>query len=822
MRKFVCLAIAGLMVLPVMGVQANDSSSFSRPHQEDRHEAAEKSERVGEVEVIRDEYGVPHLYAKNKEDLYKAYGYVMAKDRLFQLEMFKRGNEGTASEIFGDEYFFRDQQSRRDGYTDAEVKDMIADLEPKTREIIEQFADGITMYIQEALQAPDEKLSKEFHDYNFSPEDWTAVDVVRVYMASMTYFMDSHQELTNAEILKALENEYGKEQAKKMFDDLIWENDPKAPTSIQDSKENAENNGTYSSMQEISSGVISAAEDVGKERKDFVESSEKLGLPLKIGSNAAIVSPDKSATDNAVLFSGPQVGFVAPGFLYEVGLHAPGFDMEGSGFIGYPFIMFGANNFFAFSSTAGYGNVTDIFEEQLNPENPHQYRYNGKWRDMEKRTETFYVQKDNGEKKKVEESFYRTVHGPVVSIDEENNVAYSKSYSFRGTETQSIEAFMKANWAKNIHQFEEAASQFTMSLNWYYADKRGNIGYYHVGKYPKRNDEIDPRFPTPGTGDYEWEGFLPFHENPQVVNPDSGYVVNWNNKPSKNWTNGELSFNWGQDNRVQQFIKGMETRDEVKLEDLNEINYTASFAQLRTHYFKPLLIETLENHEDEQEHYSYLKEELEKWNNLEEDVNKDGEYDAGIATFFNEWWELVHDKIFEDELGHMNELTKEITDHRYGATLAYKVLNEEETNVDWADKDPEQIILESADQAFDKMQQEKGSTVEDWRSSIRTMTFGEESLIGIPHGLGDETPIISMNRGSENHYIEMKPRAPQGYNVTPPGQIGFVKKDGTLSQHYNDQLELYENWEFKKYLFNRKDIKKAASTTEKIYVRPEN
>ncbi|WP_078410142.1 penicillin acylase family protein [Priestia abyssalis] len=777
---------------------------------------AGKNEQIGEVKVIRDQYGVPHLYAENKKDLYKAYGYVMAKDRLFQLEMFRRGNEGTVSEIFGEEYLLKDEQSRRDGYSNKEIQKMIKSLDPQSKELIDQFAQGITMYVKEARKDPDEKLSKEFHDYKFLPREWTSVDVIRIYMVSMTFFMDNHQELKNAEILTKLEDKYGKEQAMQMFNDLVWKNDPNAPTSIVSGEKATDDSVSSVAHQSISSSVVNASKEIEKQRENFIESSEELGLPLKIGSNAAIVGSKKSKTGNALLLSGPQVGFVAPGFLYEVGLHAPGFDIAGSGFIGYPFIMFGANKHFALSATAGYGNVTDIFEEKLNPKNSYQYLYNGTWKDMKKRTETFIVRGANGEKKKVEKNYYHTVHGPVISLDEQKHIAYSKSWSFRGTEAQSIAAYMKANWAKNLKEFEKAASEYTMSLNWYYADKKGNIAYYHVGKYPIRNDKIDQRIPTPGTGEYEWKGFLPFQKNPHVINPENGYVVNWNNKPAGTWTNGELSMYWGQDNRVQQFINGMEAGEKVTLKDLNEINYTASFAQLRTHYFKPLLIKTLDKYKDTNNDYQYLIDQLEGWNNLKEDVNKDGYYDAGIAAFFDEWWKIVHNQLFQDSLGEMYGLTKEITDHRYGATLAYKVLNEDQTNFDWVNEDPEKIILESVDQALDKLGKDK--KVEEWRSPIKMMTFGGKSLIGVPHGIVAPPPIIEMNRGSENHYIEMTPEGPEGFNVTPPGQIGFVKKDGTVSDHYDDQIELYANWTFKNYLFDKKDIEKAAVTINEITV----
>lgn len=736
--------------------------------------AAEK-EKVGEVTVIRDAYGVPHLYAKNNSDLYEAYGYVMAKDRLFQLEMFRRANEGTVSEIFGKDYLSKDEQTRRDGYSDEEIEEMLADVDEEYQLLISKFADGISRYVKEALQNPDEKLSKEFHDHQLVPREWTSTDIVRLYMSTMTFFMDNHQELTNAEILAGLEENYGKETALAMFDDLVSTDDPEAPTSIPD-EESSSSNATSKTLQPISQGAVAVSKEINAQRKDYVQSSEELGVPLSVGSNAAIVGAEKSETGHALLFSGPQVGFVAPGFLYEVGLHSPGFDMEGSGFIGYPFIMFGANKHFAFSATAGYGNVTDIFEEKLNPENPLQYWFDGEWKDMEKRTEQIEVKTDDGFGK-VEKEFYRTVHGPVISIDEENDVAYSKAWSFRGTEAQAMAAYMEANFAKNRKQFEEAASKYTMSLNWYYADITGDIAYYHVGKYPVRHEQIDDRFPTPGTGEFEWAGFLPFEQNPQVVNPDSGYVVNWNNKPSKDWRNGENSIFWGMDNRVQQFINGMEAREKVTLEDLNDINYHASFAQLRTHYFKPLLIETLEQHQDQDPDYAMLINELKQWNNLKEDKDKDGYYDAEIATFFDAWWSVTHEKLFGESLEEVSKMTNGITDHRYGASLAYRLLNEKETNYPWLQEDdPTEIIMESVNEALDKLETEKGPSVEDWKAEIKTMTFGKQSLIAVPHGEGSSTPIIEMNRGSENHYIEMVPSGPVGFNITPPGQVGFIKK----------------------------------------------
>ncbi|PID23076.1 hypothetical protein CSV61_01060 [Sporosarcina sp. P3] len=776
---------------------------------------ANEKERAGEVEIIRDEYGVPHIYAQNKLDLYEAYGYVMAKDRLFQLEMFRRANEGTASEILGEKFITRDEQSRRDASNDEEIGDMLDRLSKNDKELINKFAEGMSLYVEEALKDPDNKITKEFHDYGFLPQKWDATDIIRVYMATLSFFMDSHQELTNAEILKSLESEYGKEQAAKMFDDLVWLDDPEAPITVE-SNDGKDGKTSSNAEQHLSLAVVDSAKQVREDRENFISLTEELGLPLKIGSNTVVVGPDKSKTGNALLFSGPQVGFIAPGYLYEVGLHSPEINIEGSGFIGFPFIMFGSTDKFSFSSTAGYGNIVDIFEEKLHPDDPTKYFHNNEWKNMDKRTETIKVRQENGEMREIKKDFYKTVHGPVISLDIENNIAYSKAWAFRNTEVESMAAYMKMNWAKNIEDFKQAASGFSMSINWYYADTAGDIGYIHLGRIPERNKKIDQRLPTPGTGEYDWTGFQPFEKNPQMINPSSGYIANWNNKPTAGWSNGENNFVWGKDNRVQQYINGLESKDKLTLEDINDINYAASFAQLRSHYFKPLLIKTLESHSRNNKDYTYLIEELKKWNNLEEDKDKDGYYDAGIATFFTEWWKITHENLFDEKLGEMWDLTKPITDQKMGATLAYKVLNKEETNYNWITDDVEQLMLDGVEEVLLKLQSEKGMEVEKWRSPIRTMTFGSTSLIGVPHSYGSDRPIIEMNRGSENHYLEMKPEGPEGFNVTPPGQIGYIQKDGTIDQHYEDQISLYENWEFKKFLFNKNDIEQAAVSSKTL------
>ncbi|WP_419888294.1 penicillin acylase family protein [Neobacillus niacini] len=779
------------------------------------------SQKKGTAKIVRDNYGVPHIYANNNEDLYFTYGYVMAEDRLFQLETFRRGNNGTVAEVFGEKFLARDQQMRRDGYTDQEVQKMITKMDGFSKKVIRNFAAGISLYVEEALKDPDEKLSKEFHDYKVTPKAWTEVDVLRLFMSSMGVFMDSEQEIQNAKILAQLEKQYGPEAAKKMFDDIFWENDPASPTTLpDDGAVNPVKKDTKKTANQQFPGIEKASETFSEKRNDFVVTSQELGLPLKIGSNAVVIGPGKSATGNALLMGGPQYNFSAPGSVYEVGLHAPGIDIEGSGLIGLPIIMFGTKENYAFTSTYGVGNLVDIFVETLNPENSYQYLYKGKWLDMEKKVETFTYRDSEGNRQEVAKEFYSTVHGPVNHFDKENNTAYSKAWSFRGTEAESWSAYLESNWANNMKEFHKEAKEMTMSINWYYADKEGNIGHFYTGKYPIRDERVDLRLPTPGTGEYEWKGFIDPKDHPYAINPKTGYIVNWNNRPASNWTNGELSFMWGEDHRVQQFIDLVNAKDKLTVDDIDDINYHASYVNLRTKWFKPMLMEALEKTNDPR--YQEVYEALQDWNNLNEDNNKDGMYDSPGLTIFESWWPLVVDNLYKAQLGDAYASLKGIIDHRYGSSLTLRALGGNngplKTNYPWLNEDTDQFLLTALDQALEKLEEEHGTDISTWLKPARMMVFTNTSLIGLPQ-YGSETKLLEANRGSENHYIELTKNGPNGVNVNPPGQIGFIKKDGTMHTHYEDQIELFANWEYKPVLFTEQDVEKYAVSTKVLKIK---
>src|SRR5699024_6747398 len=206
-------------------------------------------------------------------------------------------------------------------------------------------------------------------------------------------------------------------------------------------------------------------------------------------------------------------------------------------------------------------------------------------------------------------------------------------------------AYLKMNWAENMEEYKDAAQDYTMSLNWYYADTSGDIAYFHVGQTPVRDERVDWRFPTPGTGEYEWDGFNNMKDNPHEVNPDRGYVAYLNNNTVTDWNNSEQSFFWSSDSRVQQYIEGIEKRNKLSMEDVNDVNYDASFVDLKTRMFKPFLLDVITKKAEEDKEYEKAYQLLDNWNNLKVDKDDDGYYDSPAVAIMQTWWDEFYSNI---------------------------------------------------------------------------------------------------------------------------------------------------------------------------------
>ncbi len=772
------------------------------------------------ADIVRDNFGVAHVYSDSLEGLFFGYGYATAQDRLFQIEMFRRTFWGRLSEVLGEKLLTFDQGNRRDNLTLAQIKSQIERLRPEVQTVLRSYATGINAYIAETVLDPAEKLPKEFHDLNFTPAPWSSEDVAANFLSVMGFFMDVSGELANASVLQFLVGKHGPEKGSVIFDDWCWGYDPEAPTTI-DRSFTLPRGRMLKPRAELESPLMNAALDVAFQAETALAREKAEGRFLMEwtgyghpASYAVTVAPQMSSTGRSQIMGGPQFGFELPSALYEVGLHGAGIDVVGSTLTGYPFVMFGHNRRAAFSSTAGIDNIEDIYAEKLNPENARQYWYQGAWRDMEVRSNAFYVK--GTPQPVIKEDLY-TVHGPVFFVDAAHNVAFSKRLSCKDRFLQGLSSFFDLMNAETIPQFYQAAQESDMSINYFFANTDGDIAYYHLGLHPIRPSGYDIRLPAPGTGEYEWQGFLPKSENPHAANPENGFLINWNNQPAPGWGHGDLATSdvwggWGRDDRVACLLRLAQAKKEFAPEDLKSMIKNIAFYDKRALNIKDLMVNIVRQGNPTKPETVQALELLSKWDNLVTDDDGDGFCDQPGAAIFDSWWTKVIPATFEDEfVGYKNvfgQTAVQILSNRYhGYTLFLKAL-QSKTKTDFFNGKKEEILEKTLLDALAGLAEEqKDRKMDRYRLKTAMDAFHPVTVLGyflhqpITSSTGQLPPFPKVDRGTENHIVNLEPGSIQGVNITAPGASGFIAASGEKSGHLDDQVQMFVDFTYKPMLF---------------------
>lgn len=760
------------------------------------------------VKIVRDEYGVPHVYANTDEALFFGQGYAMAEDRLFQLEMCRLAASGKLSSVLGEKYLEYDQVQRRDIYNDLEIQKMYLTLPEEQKNIYNAFAAGINQYIKDAKEQPDRKLSIEFHKAKLEPVIWKGEDVIRVYLNSFHHFFEYGQELENAALYKFSLDKYGEVEGKNVFDDVVWKDDPGAPVTLPQWAP-AKKEKTTGDYFPASPGIARIAKSYARQCSKVQQTLMSLGVPHRSGSYAVAVSGRKTSTGNPMLLAGPQVGFGLPSFLYQISLHGKDIDCCGTAFIGIPGIIVGQNREMAWGLTVGKENQVDFFKEKLNPKNQYQYWYKGKWVDMQKESYIIKIK----DKKDIVSDVYKTVHGPVVSwdmTDTLNPVAYSKNYSYKENPLESWRCSHRLLKARNSDEFFNATRTSAYSLNWVSIDRKGDISYIHTGIFPIRAAEVDLRLPTDGTGKCDWKGFMNASDLPQGKNPPENYLVTWNSKPAREWSNGELSTSWGVQNRTNLFLSLLRSAElrEVSFQDLKKIDDAISTTNVYAPEIKPILLAALETHTDPD--IRAAAEQLRYWDNRYTDQNRDGYCDSPGALVFDLWWENLIPDLFNDSLGEY----KKMSWNGLGASLVLRVLKKEEVggmplHHDFLNgRDTREIMAGSLKKAVTRIKEKYGNEPSKWLKKADTvdLSLRMARLGDLPFSSGEKLMLPYQNRGSVVLIVEASKIWLKGVDVMPPGESGFVSKDGKASPHLKDQLNLYIDRKYKDMLFYPEDI----------------
>jgi len=775
--------------------------------------------------IIRDDYGVPHVFADTKEGLGFGAGYAMAQDRLWQADVMRRAATGHLAE-FGLATIEDDAATRTLWYSEAELQQIYDNWNPGTgyehlKDMIEAYVDGINAYIEQAKNnlttlMPAEYMAQGLVSYlePFSVTDVVALTVLMGWRFGGT----GGSEADFYEALLTLQAMHGETPGGAIWSDLFPLDDPGAPVTIPGAGPLValSTGGTSLDIPDNFSQVLQQYEDFWANQDALFKS---LGIPTKFGSNAVPVSSDLSATGNALELGGPQMGYSIPQIVFDMGLHGAGINAQGMSMPSAgPFILIGVSDYGAWTSTTGSSDVMDPRILALNSTNPLQYWHDGAWVDMEARTETIY-----GFKKQTSQNVtcYRSVYGPIISLDLGENMAVTLHVPFFMNEIAGEQGWQLFQEATDIDEFEAAVELTWPNHNFYWADTEGNIGFWHAGRFPVKPGGADRRLPLLGDGTQEWVRVTDPEEMPRCINPEQGWLANWNNKPIAGWEYAESDFHWGEGFRVQILMDAMATfaaAGDLTTDDLNTLNQIGGYHNTAGMSFAGNVTAAAlaSGNVTLQAAGSYLA----AWATATPlpvsyvdlvspawPYDEDPTYDHPGLTIFNAWYDEIVPEVFEGILPE--SLINRVKGY---PSLLIRIFREDVSLLYTYPSGGalDTLIIEALEEAVDELTAEYGADMSTWLTEVQMQSYDEQG--GLP---ADVFEHPRMNRGTYNQIVEMS-TPQQAVNVIPPGQSGLVVLPGVPSPYAYDQVALYASWTYKPMLFTLTAVE-AVKTWQKVF-----
>lgn len=737
------------------------------------------------VEIVRDTHGVPHIYAQNEPDLYFAFGFAMAQDRLWQMEFTRRLGQGRLSEIFGEDFINVDRYFRT--LTAAGVnREIPAQYTP----LFNAFTNGINAY----LSAHKDRLPIEFRLLRYQPDPWEADDYIAAVKV-ITWALSSgwKVDLTAGKILKKV----GPDKFKDAYPP--WPDH--APLIM----------GPDDKTRSLLASTI----------LDTPFSMNALPFPASGASNNWVVSGQKSVSGKPLLANDTHLSLTNPSFWWEVHLVCPTIDVSGFAVTGIPGIPIGQNRHVAWGITNVMVDDVDFYMEKINPENPRQYWYKDHWEDMTVKLETIRVKG----KDPVQAEILLTRHGPIVTDAHKASSLYPVSARWSFTEAvQPVQAGSLLMKAQDVQEVKEALRYWVVpGQNFVFADTKGNIGYWCCATVPIRS-KGDGLLPMPGwSGEYEWQGYVPFEERPHLINPKAGFIATANNKVVNAPYPYLISRYWEPPDRIRRIRQLLNRKDKLSVEDFKEMHQDVHCPLAAN--LTPRIIQVMAQRFAGPEGTT-AKEILSKW-----DFNMQGQSPG--ACLFEMIYRKMMNNIFKDELGE--ELFAEYlkTSAFPSRALSAMIQKGESAWFDHVDTPKmetlEDIIGLSIQQTFSELTKRLGNDMTQWHwADIHTLTF--------EHVLGKKKPLdrifnlgpfevggnaLTINKKQYpltqpfgvTHGVSMRlivdlSDMNGSLHVLPTGQSGQLR-----SPHYRDQLPLYLSGRYHPAWPNRTDAEAHQSGT---------
>jgi penicillin amidase len=500
------------------------------------------------VEIVVDRWGIPHIYAASAHDAFFAQGWNAARDRLWQMDLWRKRGLGLLAENFGPDYVAQDRAARLFLYR-GDMEAEWAVYGPDAKATSEAWVAGLNAYVRQVV-AGEAPLPVEFELTGTKPSLWALEDHVRIR---------SHGISNNAEseTLRVRVAAAGSLDADRIRRKLDPDHTPILPEGLDPADVPADILADYTlATKEVTFGQAPPAPTA----------SESAEAAASQGSNNWVVAPSRSATGRPILASDPHRVLIAPSIRYLVHLDAPELKVMGAGELHLPGVTIGHNETIAFAITVFMADQADLYVYELNPDDPNQYRYGEGWEDLTVLKETLAVKGEAP--REVELAFTR--HGPVLKHLPEAGRAFALRTIWSEPGTSSYFCASRYQTAGDWATFKDALSHWGAApMNFVYADVEGNIGWIPAGFLPRRRN-WDGLTGAPGDGRYEWDGFASQDELPTLYNPDQGWIgtANEMNIPLDHPAQAlNLGFEWADPCRMERIAEVLSASDQMTVQD---------------------------------------------------------------------------------------------------------------------------------------------------------------------------------------------------------------------------------------------------------------
>ena len=745
-----------------------------------------------EVEIYRDGHGIPHVRAQTVHDAFFGQGFATAQDRLWHMDYDRHRAYGRWAE-YGGPRAVADDKTMRQFQIAAAVRGSYDALNHEAKAMLDAYAAGVNAFIES-----NDSLPIEYRLVDGEPDPWRPWDCLAVFMVRHILMGVFEGKLWRARLANVL----GVERAASLLRGY-------QPGHLLIVPPGAEYEGpALDSLGELSEGVgaVSWLDDGGA------------------GSNNWVVAGSRTASGKPLLAGDPHRGLDTPNVYYQNHVACPDFDAIGLSFPGFPgFPHFGHNAYVAWCVTHASADYQDLYIERFNEGDPTQYEFNGEWLQAETRREVINVR--GGQDVSMDVTVTR--HGPIIAGDPATGNSIAFKYTATAEPNRGPEAVYQMLRATSADELEQSMGGWVDPCNnFLFADVNGDVGYLMRGKLPVR-PMANAWLPVPGwSGEYEWDGFVPFEELPRSRNPETGYIVTANNRIVGHDYPHYIALSFAPEYRARRIIDRIESIENATVEDMAGVHAERVSIPARTYARLLAKVDPLD------ELSTRAKQELAGW---------DGEMEreAVAPTIYSAFRLRLHREVFRHLLGDLAEEALGATGRGAPghlmqlASLLVTMAGENDTSLLPPGTDWYSLAARSLAGAVSDLRDRLGDDMDSW-------TWGRVHRTAPRHTLSDSLPELGSLLDPPSVSIGGDGDTPQsaGYSATQPFAVtgtsaaryvfdtgdwsnsGWITPLGACghpgSPHYADQTPVWAEVQLIPMLYDWDRIRSGAESVQSL------